>query len=151
MWNGKIPGKKKLKTTALEHWVAGLIPSVAQWVKDLALPQAAAAQIWTLVWEPHMPQGSQKREGKKKLKTTALEDKAQTIVPCLSLTPTCPPIGSPLHVGSHGCPLQNGLPLCHPHATHLQSPASIMSLPSYALSSFLLPTSEHLLLVLNDL
>ena len=53
---------------SLEHWVAGLIPRVAQWVKDLALPQAAAAQIWTLVWEPHMPQGSQKREGKKNWK-----------------------------------------------------------------------------------
>ena len=52
------------------HEVAGLIPCLAQWVKDLALlclwrRPAATAPIGPLVWEPPYAAGGGPRKGKK--------------------------------------------------------------------------------------
>lgn len=60
---------------SLQHQEAGLIRSIAQWVKGLHAVAAAVyiateARIWSLTRELHMPPGDQKRKQKQKTPTT---------------------------------------------------------------------------------
>ena len=58
------------KTRLVSMRIAGLIPGLAQWVKDLALPWlwcrlAAAAPIWLLAWQPPCVTGAAPKRQKK--------------------------------------------------------------------------------------
>ena len=54
---------------AWQHlWNAGLIPGLAQWAKEPAKVITAVAWIWSLVWELHVQQDSQKNQKTKKTK-----------------------------------------------------------------------------------
>ena len=61
-----------------ERWDAGLIPSPAPWVKDLALPKLRLrSQLWldSDPWaqEFHMSRGGQKKKKKKKSPPSSAE------------------------------------------------------------------------------
>ena len=50
-----------------------MIPGLAQWVKDLTLPQATAALIQPLAWErPYAAGAALKRKKKKKKRITKI-------------------------------------------------------------------------------
>ena len=58
---------------SLQRQDAGLIPGPAQWVKGSGVATAAVkvateAQIQSLAWECHMPQGGQKKKKERKRK-----------------------------------------------------------------------------------